>query len=868
MSNANDPADKFTGYRYLMDLDNKNQYAVFFREGQATDVTTYNESGEKITPGEGKVIYAMENDYESKVVDGNLLYDTTLYQIQIGKNNNVTADSIGVTYKTEVTEISTYESKYRVDYVLLPESRQELQKARPEMGGSSFAPRLTREIRGATIKGEDLQSYLTEDETFDVDALKNLPVLTQHPFSTNVAEEKSPQVGSSPRQAFGSAATKNKTPKNPRVSDSSLEAFFKQYCNDLTQQARDGRLDPVIGRDVDTDKALINLTQYKKGSVCFTGPAGTGKTAMFHSVAQRIVSGQNVPEKLQDAIVLEIDFQKVTAGTKYRGQLEERMQILLDGLSEREGTFKGRKIILAIDELHHQLGAGGGSGAAEMGQTLKKILTAKGVSFMGATTSKEYRQYIQPDAALVRRLTPQVIDEPNKADTLTILRGIAPIYQREHNLVNPIPDDLIRYSVDMGARYIPDLFQPDKSITIIDKACAAASFRGSETVEKSDFDRAISQLSKLPEDFLAKSDNERLNGLADRLKAKIKGQDEAIDAVVATLRGARSGLRNPNKPLAKFIFPGWTGTGKTELAKVLAEELFGTQDALIKIDMSEYMEKFNVSKLLGAPPGYVGYDSGTPSLTEPVRQRPYSIVLLDEGEKAHKDVYNVLLPVLNDGKITDNQGNVVMFNNTIIIMTSNLGATEAKAAYNNEGAIGYATSSFNNAADTKTKVGKIFVDAVKKHFSPEFIGRWDDIIPFNQLTRETAKEILTLELNKLNSALSATDRVNLPGAKFVFSKEAEEQLLKQGFSEEYGARPLQGIIEKKLVNPLGEWLSREEVVDSIKATIQKNGAANITINEIGDALNPTIEGAVPAQSPANTNVEKKTGIKPRKMGNG
>lgn len=867
MSNTNDSADKFIGYRYLMDLDDKTQYAVFYHHGKPIEILSFDESGTKKALPADKTIYAMENDYSAVSTNSGLDYEATLYQIKIGKNGQPQeGKSIGVAYEVNVLSLgSNYGTPsggtYRVDYELKPSSRKSLQD-------NGFDARLTRSIQGALIDGKSLDKYLAEDESFDPEALKTLPLLTKHPLGTAMIEAKVPQVSApTPSQSFNSTAQRDKTPKNPKVSDQVLAKFFSDYCTNLTQQAKEGRLDPVIGREEDTDKALINLTQYKKGSVCFTGPAGTGKTAMFHSVAQRIASGENLPEKLQDAIVLEIDFQKITAGTKYRGELEERMQILLDGISEREGTFKNRKVIFAVDELHHQLAEGGGSGSAQMGQTLKKILTARGVSFMGATTSKEYRKYIEPDAALVRRIAPQVIDEPNAADTLTILKGVQHIYEREHNIKTPISEELLRYSINMGARFVPDQFQPDKSVTIIDTACAAAAFRHSDSVEKKDFDRAISKLSKLSEEFLAKDDSERLNGLAERMKKRIKGQDEAIDALCDTLIGGRSGLRNPNEPLAKFVFPGPTGVGKTEVCKILAEELFGSQDALIKIDMSEYMEKFNVTKLIGAPPGYVGYSDGVPAF-EAIRQRPYSVVLFDEAEKAHPDVFNILLQALNDGKVKDTQDNLILFNNTIVILTSNLGSEKAQSTLSGNN-IGFSVASDSARAANDSGLKGIYNEAVKKHFRPELLGRMDGVIPFNSLTRDVAKEILGLELEKLNQALSAPDRVNLPGANFTFSEKAQEQMLELGFNPQYGARPLQGVVKTKLINPIGKWLAEPGNKETVLMAIKEKGAAKIVIDDVKDGFKVIVEAVapLPQKDAANENNEQpraKTGIKPRK----
>ena len=616
--------------------------------------------------------------------------------------------------------------------------------------------------------------------------------------------------------------------------------FLDSYCMDLTGRARDGKLDKVIGRDVETERVIQILNRRQKNNPCLIGEPGVGKTAIAEGLAQRIAAG-DVPYKLRDKEVFLLDLTALVAGTQFRGQFESRMKSLIGEIKECGN------IILVIDEVHNLVGAGDAEGSMNAANILKPALSRGEIQVIGATTFAEYRKYIEKDAALERRFQPVTVAEPTIAEASLIMQGIAKSYAEFHGV--EISPEIARQCVVLSERYITDRFLPDKAIDLLDEACSDVNLQCkeisqlaelkkerddyelelrmlNENTENQDYERLalirsklmqlaakIEELEKLPKpavtmENLARiielwtkipaskikaQEYEQIKGLSDRLKTHIVGQDEAVDAVSRAIRRNRVGI-SPKKRPVSFIFVGPTGVGKTELVKQLASDLFDNVDSLIRLDMSEYMEKHTVSKLIGSPPGYVGYDEAG-QLTEKIRRRPYSIVLFDEIEKAHPDVLNILLQVLDDGRITDAQGRVVNFENTIIVMTSNAGS---------EGSVGGMGFGRSDGDKVKEKTMK----ALQGFLRPEFLNRVDEIITFNHLTEENFLGIADIMLKELQESLSTR------GLTLSWDDDLRQLLVKKAYSVTYGARNLRRTIQKELEDPISE-----AIIDSFQHPI-------------------------------------------------
>ena len=653
--------------------------------------------------------------------------------------------------------------------------------------------------------------------------------------SSDDASAASGSAGSERSSSTGDAPSRPGKSKTP-----ALDSFGR----DLTELARQKKLDPVIGREAEIERAMQILSRRTKNNPVLLGEAGVGKTAIVEGFAQRVVDG-NVPEILMDKRVVVLDLAMMVAGTKYRGQFEERIKALMNEVRRTKNT------ILFIDEMHTLVGAGGAEGAIDAANVLKPALSRGEIQCIGATTFDEYRKYIEKDNALERRFQTVVVNPTSADETVEILKGLRERYEEHHRVT--ITDDALAAAVELSERYISARCLPDKAIDVIDEAGARVRLktmtrppdlhdldRRSEDLQKQkdravadqDFEQAallrdqidqirkdkdelqkewrdklqqtsgvvdatvvsevVSLITGVPLTRLTTEDSKRLVQMEDELHRRVVSQHEAIQAISKAVRRSRSGVQDPKRPIGSFIFAGPTGVGKTLLAKALAEFMFGNEDALVSIDMSEYMEKYNVSRLVGAPPGYVGHDEGG-QLTEKIRRRPYSVVLLDEIEKAHPDVFNILLQVLEEGRLTDSFGRVVDFRNTILIMTTNAGAEAIK----NESAFGFQRPD-NDAsyANMKQRV----TDEIERVFRPEFINRFNDVIVFRHLNEADLNSVVDMELKKLRGRLADKN------LRLLLSDEAKELLVKRGSNFDYGARPLRRAIESNLEDPLSEEL--------------------------------------------------------------
>jgi len=647
----------------------------------------------------------------------------------------------------------------------------------------------------------------------------------------------------------GGPVSKTKTP--------ALDAFGR----DLTKLAKEGKLDPVIGRDDEIDRVMQTLSRRRKNNPVLLGEAGVGKSAIVEGLAQKIISG-DVPEILQNKRVITLDLALMVAGTKYRGQFEERIKAVMDEIKRSEN------IIMFVDELHTLVGAGGAEGAIDASNILKPALARGEIQCIGATTLDEYRKYIEKDTALERRFQTIMVDPPSVEETILILRGLRDRYEAHHRI--KILDSALEAAAKLSDRYVAGRFLPDKAIDIIDEAGAHARLsthtappevkelekrlellkrEKEDTIKEQDFEKAaalrdqereirrlldktkkewmesrskveleigeediarmISKTTGIPVSRLEEKESSRLLRIEDELRKRVVGQEEAISAISHAVRRSRAGLKDPRRPIGSFIFLGPTGVGKTLLARALAEFLFNDENALITFDMSEYMEKFNVSRLVGAPPGYVGYEEGG-QLTERVRRRPYCIVLLDEIEKAHPDVFNMLLQVLEEGRLTDSLGRKVDFRNVLLIMTSNIGAEFLKK----QGSIGFKTEEhMSGYKEMKSRL----LEEVKKTFKPEFLNRVDDIVVFQKLTRQDLEKIIDIEIDQLRKRLSERD------IEIQLDQKAKDFLIDKGFDLMYGARPLKRTMQRYLEDPLAE--------EMISKRIRPNEMIHVTVKD-------------------------------------
>lgn len=641
------------------------------------------------------------------------------------------------------------------------------------------------------------------------------------------------------------------------------------FGRDLTKLSREGKLDPVIGREKEIERVIQILSRRTKNNPCLIGEPGVGKTAIAEGLAQRIIEGQ-VPEILRDKRVVTIELAAVVAGTKYRGEFEERLRKLMNELRQ------AGNVMVFIDELHTLIGAGAAEGAIDASNILKPALARGEMQCIGATTLDEYRKYIEKDPALERRFQQIIVGEPTLVESVDILKGLRDRYEAHHKV--KITDEAVEAAVKLGDRYIADRFLPDKAIDLIDEAASRVRIRNytvpsdlkeveeklynlrtekESSVRNQEFEKAaklrdeehklkesleeqkkeweqkvgasdlslvteedvayiVSSWTGIPVKRLAEGESDRLMKLEETLHNRIIGQEEAVRSVSRAVRRARAGLKDPKRPIGSFIFLGPTGVGKTELGRALAEALFGDENAVIRLDMSEYMEKHTAARLIGAPPGYVGYEEGG-QLTEKVRRNPYSVILLDEIEKAHPDVFNILLQILEDGRLTDGKGRTVDFRNTVIIMTSNVGAD-----FLNKSTVGFGST--DEEADYE-KMKERIMDDLKKTFRPEFLNRVDDLIVFHALSEEHIRQIVDIMLNELNK------RIEEYSLQIEVSDDVKGKLLREGFDPTYGARPLRRVIQRRLEDSISEEMLQGKIVPGDTIKVNMGEEDNLTFSK-------------------------------------
>lgn len=730
-----------------------------------------------------------------------------------------------------------------------------------ELTPDDFTPRTKRVLRAAVIISSKtgytyvgtehlLLAILSESDSYAVAFLEELGVSVER-----LAQAVSKGMQGGADDGFGGFENES-APNGSQKGGSALDKFGR----DLTKAAKNGEIDPVIGREKEIQRVIQILSRRTKNNPVLIGEPGVGKTAVAEGLALEIAKG-NVPEILKDKRVVSLDLTGMVAGAKYRGDFEERIKAAIDEVKKSKNT------ILFIDELHTIVGAGAAEGSADAANILKPSLARGDFQVIGATTLNEYRKYIEKDAALERRFQPVKVGEPTPEQAVQILKGLRDSYEAHHKV--KITDEAINAAVTLSSRYIADRYLPDKAIDLIDEGASKvrlASLTSPDNVKEledeiadyekekasaineQDFERAarlrdeqkelqtklddakkkwqeqqkgnsgevtaediakiVSEWTGIPVVQLTKEESERLLNMENVLHERVIGQSEAVTAIAKAIRRGRVGLKDPKRPVGSFIFLGPTGVGKTELCKALAEAMFGDENAMLRLDMSEYMEKHTVSKLIGSPPGYVGFEEGG-QLTEKVRRKPYSVVLFDEIEKAHPDVFNMLLQILEDGRLTDSQGRTVDFKNTIIIMTSNVGA---RLITEKQSSLGFNSENENAEESEKKDIKELVTGELRKVFRPEFLNRVDDIIVFNKLNKDEIKQIAVKMLKTLENRL---DKMNI---KISFTDNAVSEIADKGFDENYGARPLRRAIQNEIEDPLSEQMLEGKVKDGAVVT--------------------------------------------------
>ena len=726
-----------------------------------------------------------------------------------------------------------------------------------------FTPRSKRIIENSFVEARKLGSEFIGTEHLLIGIMRE---------GDSVAVRIMMDLGVDPRKLYneivkvinedGADANSSREAHSKNEGSFNSTPTLNQFGSDLTKQAREGKLDPVIGRKNEIDRVTQILSRRTKNNPCLIGEPGVGKTAVVEGLAEKIVA-DDVPEMLKNKRVVSLDISGMVAGAKYRGDFEERIKKCLSEVK------KAGDVILFIDEIHTIVGAGSAEGAVDAANILKPLLARGEVQVVGATTLNEYRKYIEKDSALERRFSPVTVGEPTEEETIRILEGLRDKYEAHHNV--KITEGAIKAAVDLSIRYINDRFLPDKAIDLMDEAASRVKMKTytmpdglkeleeeiastdrekEEAIRVQDFEKAatlrdkikeqkeklekekkkwqnknsknvlnlteediaevISSWTGIPVQKITQDENEKLKHLEETLHKRVIGQNEAVEAVSKAIRRGRVGLKDPNRPIGSFLFLGPTGVGKTELSKALAESLFGNDEAMIRVDMSEYMEPHSVAKLIGSPPGYVGYDEGG-QLTEKIRRKPYSVILFDEIEKAHPDVMNMLLQILDDGRLTDAQGRTVNFKNTVVIMTSNVGAR----MITDKNVLGFSKSSDNKESQEKEyeNIKKDVMAELKKQFRPEFINRIDEIIVFHKLTEEDINQIIEIMLKQVQKRLKEQEY------EVEFDSSVKELVAKKGIDTNYGARPLKRAIQSNVEDKIAEAILDGKIIPHKKVKI-------------------------------------------------
>jgi ATP-dependent Clp protease ATP-binding subunit ClpA len=842
-----DPNADYTGFRYLTDAKTQRQYAVEFVKGVAKPpLRIFNPGKQNDALAPGETVYAFDDEQEiGRTVDRDGLARSFIN---------------AVVYKITAKNDEQGQLRYSIDY--FPVAYDAVSEY-----GEGAAKKITLQL-GTEAKEARLAGVPAR---FDVPASGPSSPLPPHAGGQASLARAGVQKLTA---AFNTPPAPYKPDPSWKITDAKLEeALNAKWCVDLTKKARQGDLDPVIGRDKETNDTILILNSRLQASVCFTGEAGVGKSAMFRAVAQRLATDEaNIPQDLQGARVIELNLTDMTAGTRYRGDFEERLMPIVVGLKERKGTLRGKKVILALDELHAQKDAGKADGASGALEALKPYMGSEGASILATTTDAEYRRYIEEDTALARRFEKKRLNSPDTESTLAILKGLWPLTRKKNHLQTDLTEEQLRYIVSMTNRYAPQEGQPSKSEKVMNRAASHAECEHHAAIDRSDIIFALAQTVNLPEGFLNMNDADRFLKMEEELPKVVVGQPAILRAVDG-LVGARAGLNDPNQPWATYLLQGPTGVGKTQFAKALATYLFGDEKSLIKLDMADYQQEQDVSKITGAPPGYVGFQDSMP-VTERIRQQPNCILLLDEIEKAHPKVFDKFLSVLNDGKLTDNHGRTVLFNNVIILMTTNLGAAEAQKML--EGKSGNMDWSGQTAADSPEARDKllkeIYSNAIKAQFRPEMYNRIDEgggVITFNPLRKEDVAKIARIEFEKMNKRASNADGMNLPGLTIEISDEAMNQIIERGYNPAMGARPLRKVLKEQVQNPLGKWMMLNR--GDVEAFLAREGAAKLVISKLeeldGNRYKVTPE-LLKATAPAPANDDRPAPAKRKTTGFG
>ncbi len=723
----------------------------------------------------------------------------------------------------------------------------------------SYTPRAARILENARREAKRFNSQLIGTEHILIGMIKEPESVATRLLNTIGISLQKVYIDLMVAMGEDGNAYKDEVSQSQKGRKKSPTATLDQYSRDLTQMAKDGKLDPVIGRESEIQRVIQISSRRTKNNPCLIGEPGVGKTAIVEGLAIKIVEG-NVPDTVKDKRLLSLDLSGMIAGSKYRGEFEERIKKVISEVRS------AGNVILFIDELHTIIGAGGAEGAIDASNILKPSLARGEVQIIGATTIDEYRKYIEKDAALERRFQPVTVEEPSEEEAFEILKGLRKAYEIHHGVT--ITDAALDAAVKLSKRYINDRYLPDKAIDLIDEAASKTRLgtyvkpdeitRLEEDIKKLDSDKeeaikteafekageikkkqlrkadkleklnakwqkdkdnrnltvgedeiasVVSDWTKIPVQKLATGESERLMHLEETLHERVVGQEDAVKAVARAIRRGRVGLKDPKRPIGSFLFLGPTGVGKTELSKTLADAMFGNENSLIRVDMSEYMEKHSVSKMIGSPPGYVGYDEGG-QLSEKVRRHPYSVILFDEIEKAHPDVFNILLQILDDGMVTDSTGRKIDFKNTVIIMTSNAGAENIVAPK----LLGFNTSKDpdQDYKNMKTKV----MDEVKKLFKPEFLNRIDEMIVFHMLTRDNVAEIVDIMMKSINKRIEEQMNITIN-----LDEKAKRYIVNEGYDEKYGARPLKRAIQSKIEDELAEQILEGTVKAGSKVNV-------------------------------------------------